>query len=327
MPISALPQLRAAMAFVLAAAAMLGLAPGSAAAEVWPTRPLTLVVSFAPGALMDFVGRALAADLTEALGQPVVVENKVGGGGVVATVSVARAPPDGYTLLMTAIGPAVLRPLMEKTVGYDTDADFTPVIMVGDSPNILVANPNLELNSVKDLLAYIKTKQGKISIAHSGPGTMGHLLSVLFESEAGTDATLIAYRGSAPMFTDLIGGQIDIGFPAYGSGAKAAKILAVTTDERVDFLPGVPTLKENGFDIVGSTWIAIFAPARTPPDVVAKLNAGMDAFLSKPDTRYRFGVNGLRVLGGSPARLSEQVRRDRVRWTKIIGATRVGGDK
>ena len=170
----ALTKHRRATAFVsIALAAMLGMSQRPAAAEDWPARPVTLVVAFAPGALLDFVGRLLANDLSAALGQPVVVENKTGGGGVVATAAVAKTAPDGYTLLLTAIGPAVLRPLMDKTINYDTDADFTPVIMLGDSPNILAANPHLGLNTVKDLEAYIKERQGEISIAHSGPGTMG----------------------------------------------------------------------------------------------------------------------------------------------------------
>jgi tripartite-type tricarboxylate transporter receptor subunit TctC len=317
---------RRATAFVsIALAAILGMSQRPAAAEDWPRRPL--VVAFAPGALLDFVGRLLANDLSAALGQPVVVENKTGGGGVVATAAVAKTAPDGYTLLLTAIGPAVLRPLMDKTISYDTDADFTPVIMLGDSPNILAANPHLGLNTVKDLEAYIKERQGEISIAHSGPGTMGHLLSVLFAAEAGADASLVTYRGSAPMLIDLAGGQIDIGFLAYGAGAAATKILAVTTDERVDFLPLVPTLKESGFDIVGSTWIAIFAPAHTPPDIVVRLNAVIDAFLRKPEIRQRFAETGFRALGGSSARLREIVRRDRTRWSKIVDSAMFAGDK
>ncbi len=312
-------------AVLVVCAAFLGVA--AADAENWPARPVTLVVSFAPGALMDFVGRTIANDLAPALGQPVVVENKVGGGGVVATVAVAKAPADGYTLLMTAIGPAVLRPLMEKNLGYDTDADFTPVSLVGDSPNILVASPKLGLNSVQDLLGYIKTEHGKISIGHSGPGTMGHLCALLFASEAKLDPAFVSYRGSAPMFTDLLGGQIDIGFIAYGSGAKAVKILAVTTDERIDFLPGVPTMKESGYDVVGSTWIAIFAPAHTPPSVVAKLNAAIDAVLRKPETRARLATSGFRVLGGAPTRLSETVAKDRGRWAKILTSANVGAGK
>jgi len=243
-----LAKLSIGKAFIVVAAAAMLAAAARPAAEDWPTRPITLVVSFAPGAIMDYLGRAIAHDLTTALGQPVVVENKVGGGGSVPAVAIAKAAPDGYTLLMTAIGPAVFRPIMDKSVGYDIDKDFTPIILAGDSPNVLLANPKLGLNTVKDLLAYAKTRNGKLSIAHSGPGTMGHLCSVLFASQAHINGSFIAYRGAAPMITDLLGGQIDIGFPAFGPGSQSVKILAVTTEERVDFLPDVPTMKESGFD-------------------------------------------------------------------------------
>jgi tripartite-type tricarboxylate transporter receptor subunit TctC len=301
--------------------------PRPAAAEDWPTRPVTLVMAFASGAMIDFVGRVLANDLSAAIGQPVVVETKAGGGGVVAGLSVAKAPADGYTLLMTAVGPAVLRPLIDKSVGYDTDTDFTPIILIGESPNVLLANPKLGVNTVKEFLAYAKQKDNKISIGHSGPGTMGHLCSVVFASLAGLDASSISYRGTAPMMTDLLGGQIDAGFPAYNPATQTAKILAVTTEERVDFLSGVPTMQESGFDVVGATWFAIFGPARMPPEIVAKLNAAMDAFLKKPETRARFSEAGFRVFGGPPARVREKVVQDRTKWSPIIARLNLGADK
>jgi len=307
-------------AFVLSViAALLGAAPRPAvAAEDWPARPITLVLAFASGAMIDFVGRSLAIDLSTALGQPVVVESKPGAGGAIAAMYVAKAAPDGYTLLLTAVGPAVLRPLIDKTLGYDSDADFTPIILVGDAPNVLLANPKIGVSTVKELLAYAKTKDNKISVGHSGPGTMGHLCSVVFSRLAGIDATSISYRGTPPMLTDLLGGQIDTGFPAYNPATQSAKILAVTTEERVDFLPGVPTMKESGFDVVGGTWQAIFAPAHMPAAIVAKLNAAIDAFLRKPETQRRFSEAGFLVFGGPPARLSDQIAEDRAKWSKII---------
>ena len=275
-------------AFVLLAiAAMLAGAPRPAAAEDWPQRPVTLLISFASGSMIDFVGRSLANDLSEAIGQPVVVETKSGGGGVVASLFVAKAPPDGYTLLLTGVGPAALRPLMDKSIAYDPVADFTPIILIGETPNVLLANPNLGVKTVKDLVAYAKSKGGKISIGHSGPGTMGHLSTVRFACEAGLDLTSVSYRGTAPMMVDVLGGQIDAGFPAYNPATRQATILAVSTDERVDFLPDVPTMKESGFDLVGGTWHAILGPAHMPAEVVTKLNDAMNAFLRKPETRRR----------------------------------------
>lgn len=308
-------------------AAMLAGLPRPAAAADWPTRPVTVVMAFASGAMIDFVGLSLAKELTAVLGQPFVAEGKTGSGGVLAGVYVAKAPPDGYTLLLTAVGPAVLRPLIDKTTGYDTNADFTPIILIGESPNVLIANPALGINTVKDLRAYANTKDNKISIGHAGPGTMGHLCSVVFAAKAGIEGNFIAYRGTAPMLTDLLGGHIDTGFPAYNPAVRSAKILAVTSDERVDFLPDVPTMKESGVDLVGATWFAIFGPARMPPEVVAKLNGAIDAFLKKPETNQRFSDVGFRVLGGPPARLTETVAQDRAKWSEIIAGLKLEPEK
>lgn len=311
----------------IAAVAMLAGAAPPAAAEDWPTRPVTQVIAFASGSAIDFVGRALADNLSKAIGQPVVVETKSGGGGVVAGASLAKTAPDGYTLLLTAIGPTVLRPLMDKSLGYEVDTDFTPIILVGELPNVLLANPKLDVKTVKDLVAYAKSKGGKISIGHSGPGTMGHLSSILFASKAGLELTSVSYRGTAPMMVDVLGGQIDAGAPAYNPAAKSATILAVTTETRVDFLPDVPTMKESGFDVVGGTWNAIYGPAHMPPEIVAKLNAAMDKFLQDPETRHRFSQAGFRTLGGPPSRLTDRVKQDRAKWAPIIAPLNLGADK
>jgi tripartite-type tricarboxylate transporter receptor subunit TctC len=310
-----------------AVAAMLAGASRTAATEDWPKRPIAIVMGFTPGSMIDFVGRSIANDLSEALGQPVVVESRPGGGGVVASVNVAKAPADGYTLLLTAVGPAVLRPLMDKSVSFDLDSGFTPIIMVGEAPNVLLANPKLGVKSVNDLVAYAKSQGGKISIGHSGPGTMGHLCALLFAAEAGLDVTSVSYRGTGPMMIDVLGGQIDAGFPAYNPATKAATVLAVTSAERVDFLPDVPTMKESGLDLVGGTWEAVFAPAHLPPEIVAKLNTTIDAFLRKPETKHRFGETGFEVSGGPPARLRERIMQDRAKWSKIIESANIGADK
>lgn len=317
-----------AKAFVLlVVAAMLTGAPRPAAAEDWPQRPVTLVIPFASGSMIDFVGRSLANDLSAAIGQPVVVETKSGGGGVVASLFIAKAPPDGYTLLLTGVGPAALRPLIDKSVGYDPVADFTPIILIGETPNVLLANPNLGVKTVKDLVAYAKSKGGRISIGHSGPGTMGQLCTILFAAEAGLDLSSVSYRGTAPMMIDVLGGQIDAGFPAYNPATRQATILAVSTDKRVDFLPDVPTMKESGFDLVGGTWHAILGPAHMPPEIVAKLNGVMNAFQSKPETRRRFSEAGYRVFGGPPARVTERIVQERTKWSKIIEDAKIGDDK
>jgi tripartite-type tricarboxylate transporter receptor subunit TctC len=313
------PVLPKAKIFVLLAiAAMLTGAPRPAAEEDWPTRPITMIVAFPPGGSVDFLARSIAHHLTDVFGQPVIVENKSGAGGVIATNYVAKAAPDGYTILMTAIGPAVFRPIIDQSAGYDTDKDFTPIIMAGDSPNVLLASPKLGVNTVKELVAYADKKQHRLSIAHPGPGTMGHLCAVLFAREAHIDGSFIAYRGASPLIIDLRGGQIDIGFPAFGPGSQSVKILAVTTEERVNFLPDVPTMKESGYNVVCSTWNAIYAPAIVPREIAIKLNAAIDAYLRKPETRQQFRQAGLRALGGTPEQLRERVVQDRAKWSKII---------
>ena len=298
----------------------------AAAAQDWPARPITIVLGFAPGSMIDFVARAVANDLSETLGQPVLVETRQGGGGVLASNFVAKAPPDGYTLLMSAVGPAVLRPLMDKTVTFDLDKDFASVILVGEAPNVLVANPKLGLKSVKDLVAHGNAHGGKLSIGHSGPGTLGQLSTILFGAMSSLDVASVSYRGTGPMMIDVLGGTLDAGFPAYNPATKEGTLLAVTSAERVEFLPDVPTMKESGFDIVGGTWEGIFVPAGTPPEVVTRLHAAIEALLQKPDARKRFSDTGFQPMGGPPSKLVEKIMQDRAKWATIIKDAKIGAD-
>ncbi len=311
---------------LLAALAAAPLWPSGAVAQEWPTKPVTIVLGFAPGSMIDFVGRALAQELTMTLGQPVMIETRQGAGGVLASTYVARAVPDGYTLLMSAVGPAVLRPLIDKTVTFDLEKEFISVSLLGEAPNVLVANPKLGLKSVKELVAYAKSKGNKINIGHSGPGTLGQLATLLFAAEAGLDAASVSYRGTGPMMIDVLGGTLDAGFPAYNPATKEGTLLAVTTAERVDFLPNVPTMKESGFDIVGGTWEGIFGPAGLPPHIVTKLHAAIEAFLRKPETKQRLGDTGFQVMGGPPSKLVDKIMQDRAKWAKIIRDAKIGAD-
>lgn len=313
------------LAVIVFAATLSGL-PRGAAAQDWPNRPITIVLGFAPGSMVDFVGRAMANDMSVTLGQPVVIETRQGGGGVLASNFVAKAPPDGYTLLMTAVGPAVLRPLIDKTVTFDLDKDFTSVILLGEAPNVLVANPKLGLKSPKDLVAYGNAHGGKLSIGHSGPGTLGQLSTILFGAMSGLDVASVSYRGTGPMMIDVLGGTLDAGFPAYNPATKEGSMLAVTSAERVEFLPDVPTMKESGFDIVGGTWEGIFVPFGTPPEIVTKLHAAIEAFLQNPDARKRFSETGFQPMGGPPSRLVEKIMQDRAKWATIIKDAKIGAD-
>jgi tripartite-type tricarboxylate transporter receptor subunit TctC len=312
---------------VIAVSVALAGAPRLAVADTYPSRPITIVIGFTAGSMIDFVSRALAAHLSESLGQPVVIETRPGGGGVLASNYVAKQPADGYTLLLAAVGPVVLRPLMDLTVTFDIDRDFAPIGLIGESPNVLVANPKLGLKSAKDLVAYGKARGGKISIGHSGPGTMGQLATVLFTAETGLDVASVTYRGTGPMMVDVLGGAIDAGFPAYNPAVKEATVLAVASEQRVDFLPGVPTMKESGFDLVGGTWQAVFGPANLPPGITARLNDAMEVFLRKPETKKLFGGLGFQITGGTPTDLAEKIMQDRLKWAKIIQDAKIVPDE
>jgi tripartite-type tricarboxylate transporter receptor subunit TctC len=315
-------------ATLLAALAIAGAGMVAVLAQTWPTRTITLVAAFPPNTTTNYGARTIAQELGEALGRAVVVETKAGGGGVVASVAVARAQADGYTLLMTTIGPAVLRPLLEQGLAYDPVADFTPIILVGDAPNVIAASPQSGFTSIRDVVTYAKKNPGKLTIGHPGTGTMGHLVALLFAAEAGIDVNVIAYQGAPAILTDLAGGHIDVGAIAFGVGANVAKILAVTTAERVDFLPDVPTMKESEFpNVIATTWSAIYAPAGLPPALVGKLNTTINAFISKEDTRKHFAAVGYRVLGGPPERLMKQMVEDHAKWSKVMAAAKLTGNR
>ncbi len=309
-----------ALALAAALTMLLAGAPRPAAAETWPARSITIVIPFAGGGMMDFVIRSIAQELTKALGQTVIVESKAGGGGIVGSAAVANAAPDGYTLLINAIGPVVFQPLQDKYTGPDIGKDMTPVILVGDTPNAILASPKLGVNTVKELIDYARAHENRLTIGHPGVGTMGEYCGAMLASKTRIDGNMIAYRGAAPIVTDLLGGQIDIGTPAYGPGAAATKVLAVAGDARLSSLPDVPTLKESGVDMECATWLAIFAPGGTPRAIVDKLNSAIDAYLTQPETRQAFGNVGLRPLGGSPERLRDRIVSDRAVWSPVIGA-------
>jgi tripartite-type tricarboxylate transporter receptor subunit TctC len=300
----------------------------TARAQHWPSRPITLVAAFPPNTTTNYGARAIAQELSTVLGEPVVVETRAGGGGVVASVAVAKAPPDGHTLLMTTIGPAVLRPLIDQKLAYDAVADFTPIALIGDAPNVIAASAKSEFASIQDVVAYAKKNPGKLTVGHPGVGTMGHLVALLFAAEAEIDVNFISYQGAPAILSDLAGGHIDIGAIAFGVGADTAKILAVTTEERLDFLPDVPTMRETRYpNVFGTTWSAIFAPAGLPDEIVAKLNASINDFVGREEIRKQFAKVGYRVLGGTPQRLRDRMSEDRAKWSKVIAAAKITGDQ
>jgi tripartite-type tricarboxylate transporter receptor subunit TctC len=298
--------------------------PVASCADEWPSRPITFVVSFPAGAATDFAAREIAQNISDTLGQPIIVENKPGAAGVVGTTAVAKAQPDGYSFLITAIGPAVLRPLIDKKLPYNPFADFTPVILVGETPNGFAVKTDSLFRSIKDVITYAKQNPGKITIGHPGTGTIGHLIALLFVSEAGIEGNLIPYQGATPLFSDLLGGHIQIASIAYGPSAHNVKFLGVTSNERIDFLPEVPTISEVGlFNVTGTTWVAIYAPAGTPPQIISKLNNTINTYLSKDETKKNFTAIGFQILGGTPERLEKQMTDDYIKWSKIIAGAKL----
>ena len=312
-------------AFAAACATLTFLTPSYA--QTWPQRTITILVQTPPGTLLDAPTRSLARDLSEALGQNVIIENRVGGGGTVLLKAVAKAEPNGYLLGLTAVGPAVIRPIMDKAAGFDFDRDFTPIIMLGDIPNALLASPKLGVNSVQEFVAYAKAHPN-VTMAHSGPGTLGHLAGILFGQKANIKLNFISYRGSGPIITDLMSGEIHSGFPAYNPAAKNVKILAVASAKRLDFLPDVPTMAESGFPtVVAPIWQALVGPANLPPEIVSKLNNLTNAWMNKPALRSQFSEMGFHLTGGKPSDVTSQVQDDRLKWTAILRDNRITLDQ
>lgn len=306
---------RTVTAAALAAAAFAS--PPVSAAE-WPAATVTLTQTFAPGGTMDFAIRAVAQAMTETFNRPFVVETKVGGSGIVGVLAAAKAPPDGYNFVVTAIGPIVFRPMLEKNIGFDADKDFEPVILLGATPNVVLAAPKLGISSIADLKTWAATNGNRVNIGIPGIGTMGQYCGVLLLEKLGIEGNLVNYRGATPLVQDLFGNQIELGMPAFGPSVQAARMLAVAAEQRLDAAPGVPTLKETGLDVTCATWNAIFAPRGTPKPIIDKLNAAVDAYLQKPATRKAFSDVGLTPWGGPPERLTAQMAADRQTWGGII---------
>ena len=302
----------------LTAAALMACLPQPGAAQGWPERTVTITQTFPGGGMMDFAARAIAQDLTEKSGQSFVVETKIGGAGILGLQTIGRSAPDGYNFVVSAIGPMVFRPMIDKSLGFDPDKDFEPVILIGATPNGILASPKLGVSSVAELKAYAAKQGNKLNIGHPGPGTMGLYCGVLLAEKLGIEGNFISYRGATQIVQDLLGGQIELGTPAFGPSSMSAKVLAISSAERIDAVPDVPTLKQAGLDITCATWNAIYAPAGTPKPIIDKLNAAIDAFLKKPETKKSFADVGLTPWGGAPERVTMQMAEDRKTWGAIV---------
>jgi tripartite-type tricarboxylate transporter receptor subunit TctC len=308
----------------------LALAPcHRAVAQEWPDRPVTMIVPFPAGAAVDTLARAVANTLSENFGKQFIVENRAGAGGNLGGAAVAKASADGYTWLFGTPAPIALNKFMYKGLAYDSERDFTPVVLVAKSPMIITATSDFPAKTLPDLIAYAKQNPGKVNVGHPGNGTLGHITSTLIQQFAGVEMTHVPYRGSAPLITDLLGGQVNVAMdfmPTYLPLVADRKIraLAVTTSQRVAQLPDVPTVQEAGFKGFEATaWYAIVAPTGTPPDIVSKVNNAVNSFLKSAKGKTILEQNSLQGVGGSPDDLKAFIEGERAKWRPVIEAAKI----
>ncbi|MCD6673461.1 MAG: tripartite tricarboxylate transporter substrate binding protein [Burkholderiaceae bacterium] len=318
-------------AIALAGVAAVASLSSTASAQSWPERPIRYVVPYPPGGPLDLVARALAEKLDASLGQRVVVENKPGAGGNIGADLVAKAPPDGYAIVMGAVATHAINPYLYAKMPYDANADFAPITRIASVPNVLVMNPEtaakLGVNSVADLIAYAKRNPGKLNYASGSNGSAGHLAGELLESMADIAAVHIPYKGAAPAQLSLLSGETDFLFDNLASAApqiRAGKLkaLAVTTSERSSFFPELPTMSESGlkgFDI--DTWFGVFAPAGTPKAVIERLHDEFARALASPEIVERLSKMGAKPAPMSPQAFAEFVRAEQQKYEKIVKAS------
>ncbi|WP_457581303.1 Bug family tripartite tricarboxylate transporter substrate binding protein [Ensifer canadensis] len=293
-------------------------------AQGFPDRAVTLVVPFAAGGSTDVVARIVAQKMSEDLGQQVIVQNVAGAGGNLGADNVARADPDGYTILMGTVATHALNPLILKTKPYDPEKDFAPISLLVVVPNVLVVNPELPAKTVEELLALLKAKPDEYAYASSGNGTPLHLSGELFKKMAGVSMQHIPYKGAGPALNDVIGNQVPIMFdnlPSSSSHIKAGTLraLAVTTAERAPSFPDVPTVAEAGIPGYETyTWNALFAPANTPEPVVARLNEAANKALADPAVVERMKEFSATIVGSTPQELGAHVKAELEKWTPVV---------
>jgi tripartite-type tricarboxylate transporter receptor subunit TctC len=294
----------------------------SVQAQVFPTRPVRLVVGFTPGGGVDINARMLAAKLSELLGQPVIVDNRPGAGTNIANEYVARAAPDGYTLLMGTPALAINMALY-KNLSYDTLRDLVAVSMFSQSPNILVVNSSSPVKSMSELIALARAKPGVLNYSSAGSGTTQHLAGELLKLRTGTNIVHVPYKGSAPSLTALITGEVDLSFaniPAILQHVKSGRLrpLASTGNRRSEFLPDVPTMQEAGVNVEATVWYGVFAPAATPRAIVSSLSDAIVQAARSPDIKQRLVDQGAEPVGDAPAEFDRILRKEVLKWGEVV---------
>ncbi|KHJ53588.1 ABC transporter substrate-binding protein [Aureimonas altamirensis] len=313
-------------AVALMALVAAGAAPAAAQTE-FPTQPVTMVVPFAAGGSTDLVARIVAQRMSQELGQQVLVDNRGGAGGMLGATAVAQAQPDGYTILMGTIATHALSASLYANPPFDPVADFAPVAWLVTVPNVLTVNPQFPAQNVEELIALLKEKPGEYAYASSGNGTPLHLSGELFKSMAGVDIIHVPYQGSGPALVDVIGGAVPISFDNLPSSTEPIRsgqlrALAVTTKERAPNFPDIPTMEEAGVPgYETNSWNALFAPAGTPPEVIARLNEAANTAIQDPEVQKRLAEVGAQIVGSTPEELGEHVKAEVDRWRPVVEAS------
>lgn len=302
----------------------------SVAIAEYPEKPIKLIVPFAPGGGTDLIARTLSIGMQKALGQSVIVENKPGGGTIIGTDAVAKSSPDGYTLLMATFAHAI-NPSMQPKMPFDTNKAFTPITMVAKGPNVLVVKADSPIRSVKDLITAAKSNPGKFTYASQGNGTSAHLAGEMFTNLAKLNMIHVPYRGAGPAITDLLGGQVDMIFgtaAAVSAFVDSGKLRAigVTSPQASPAFKGIPAIADTvpGYQV--ESWYGIYAPAGTPPDVIAKIGAAAAVAARGPDFSKKIEPEGLAVTASTPAELDVYVKAEEVRWKKIVQENNIKPD-
>jgi tripartite-type tricarboxylate transporter receptor subunit TctC len=312
----------------LLSVACCALIAGGVDAQTYPNRTIRLVSPYAPGGGTDFFARLIGQKLSEALGVSVVTDNRPGAGGVIGADLVAKSPPDGYTLLMSSPSPLVVSPHLLKTMPYDPQKDLAPVVWIAAVPAMMVVHPSVPAKSVAEFIKLAKSKPGQLAYSSSGNGGTGHLAGALFDLGAGTQMIHVPYKGTGPATTALLAGEVTSSFgetiallPHVKSGRLRA--LAVTTLKRWAVMPDLPTVAETIPGYIAGPWYGILAPAKTPAEVIAKLNTAAGSILRMQDIQANFANGGAEAKGGSPADLAAQISEESARWGRVIREAKI----
>ena len=298
-------------------------APGGAQAQSYPSRPIKVVVGFPPGQATDVIARLMAAKLAESLGQPVVVENRPGKGGSLGAEAVAKSPPDGYTLLVSATAPLATNFNLYPSVGYNPATDFAPISLMAWLPFVLIVNPSVPANTLAELIAYAKTRPGALSYASSGNGTTAHLTMEMLKKATGIDILHVPYKGGVAALSDVMAGQLQMGWDTalfVLPHVKAGKVRAIATASptRSPLMPDIPAAAETVPGFSSGAWLGLVAPAGTPRDIVNRLNAELHKLMKTPELAEKLAGLGSEVLLSTPDEFHEHIRRELVKWGKAV---------